>query len=82
MPLFRYEITRGRETKLTEVRKSNPQGWLPDAVRATFPDVATRRHLDLWDIRLKSVSGPQESWRATLRDEPDDLIIHVTKMRR
>jgi hypothetical protein len=82
MPLFRYENTRGRETKTTELRKSNPQGWLPDAVRATFPDVASRRSGDLWDIRLTSIAGENESWRATLRDEPDDLVIRVTKMRR
>ena len=42
MPLFRYHITHGSETKTVELRKSNPQGWLLDAVRATFPEVATR----------------------------------------
>lgn len=43
MPTFRYTLTRGNETRTTSLRKSNPQGWLAGAVRATFPEVAARR---------------------------------------
>ncbi len=28
MPSFSYSLTRGNETKLTMLTKSNPQGWL------------------------------------------------------
>lgn len=78
MPSFSYSVTRGVETKLTVLRKSNPQGWLIDAVRATFPEVAARRGNDIIRLRLKKTEGA-ESWQATLADEPSDLLICVSK---
>lgn len=81
MPLFSYSITHGKETRVTQLRKSNPQGWLLDAVQATFPDVASRRGSDVIRLRLEAVDGAERAWRATLRDEPSDLRIHVTQTR-
>jgi hypothetical protein len=81
MPLFRYHITRGSETKTTELRKSNPQGWLLDAVKATFPDVASRRGGDVMRLRLVAGHGVKQSWHATLQDPPIDLVIQVAQAR-
>ena len=81
MPLFRYHITLGSETKTTELRKSNPQGWLLDAVKATFPDFASRRGGDVMRLRLLAVEGAKQSWHATLRGEPVDLLIQVVQAR-
>lgn len=78
MPSFSYSLTRGKETKLAVLRRSNPQGWLFDAVRATFPDVAARRGDDIIRLRLEKAEGA-ESWRATLADEPSDLVIRVSR---
>jgi len=80
MPNFSYSLTRGNETKLTMLKKSNPQGWLIDAVRATFPEVAARRGNDIIRLRLEKMEGA-ESWRATLTDEPSDLLISVSRTR-
>jgi hypothetical protein len=80
MPSFSYSLTRGNETKLTVLRKSNPQGWLIDAVRATFPDVAARRGNDIIRLRLEKTEGA-ENWLATLADEPSDLVIRVSRTR-
>lgn len=81
MPLFRYHITRGAETKTTELRQSNPQGWVLDAVQATFPDIALRRGGDVIRLRLEVVDGMKKSWRATLADEPANLVIQVDQAR-
>lgn len=81
MPLFRYSITRGSETKTADLRKSNPQGWLLDAVKATFPDVASRRGVDLVRLSLVAVQGAKQSWRATLHDGEVDLLIQVAQAR-
>lgn len=81
MPLFRYSITHGSETKTAELRKSNPQGWLLDAVKATFPDVALRRGVDVMRLRLVAVEGAKQFWRATLHDVPVDLLIQVALAR-
>jgi len=82
MPTFLYTIARGLETKTTELRRSNPQGWLLDAMRATFPDVASRRAGDVMRLRLERVGGLKETWRAVLVDEPSDVSVHVMKLRR
>lgn len=81
MPLFRYHITRGGQTRTTDLRKSNPQGWLLDALVATFPEVASRRGGDVVRLRLEAIEGVKQSWQATLRDEPADLLIQVTEAR-
>jgi len=81
MPTFRYTLTRGNETRTTCLRKSNPQGWTAKAVRATFPEVATRRAGDVCRLRLEVVNGPTRTWRAVLSDDPHDLSIHVTQTR-
>jgi hypothetical protein len=81
MPLFRYSITHGNETKITELRKSNPQGWVLEAVRATFPEVAHRRGGDVMRLRLEAVDGVRQSWRASLHDGPTDLLIKVAEAR-
>lgn len=79
MPTFQYRITRGAETKTTNLKKSNPQGWLVDAVQATFPEVASRRSGDVMRLRLVANGGVRRSWKAILRDEPEDLVIEVTE---
>ena len=79
MPTFQYRITRGAETKTTDLRKSNPQGWLLDAVKATFPEIASRRGGDVMRLRLVANDGEKQSWKATLRDEPEDLVIEVSE---
>ncbi|WP_297513402.1 hypothetical protein [uncultured Caulobacter sp.] len=81
MPLFRYHITCGTETRTIELRKSNPQGWLLDAVTATFPEIASRRAADVMRLRLEAVSGVKQSWRAMLPDERADLMIQVSEAR-
>ncbi len=81
MPTFSYTLTRGSETKTTELRKSNPQGWLLHAVQATFPDVADRRSDDVIRLRLMAVDGLKQTWRAVLADEPSDLSIYVVQTR-
>lgn len=78
MPSFSYSLTRGNETKLTVLRRSNPQGWLYDAVRATFPEVAARRANEINRLRLEKAEGA-ESWQATLVDDPSDLVISVSR---
>ena len=79
MPTFTYTVTFAGETKKTELRKSNPQGWLPDAVRATFPDLAARRAADVRRIRLNKVNGAKQTWDAVLVDEISDVMIQVTQ---
>lgn len=81
MPKFQYRITCGAEIKTTNFRKSNPQGWLFDAVKATFPEVALRRSGDVMRLRLVANCGVRQSWKAILHDEPEDLIIEVTEAR-
>ena len=81
MPTFEYRITCGAETKTTNLRKSNPQGWLLDAVTATFPDVASRRSSDVMRVRLVAISDAKQCWKAILRDEPHDLVIEVSEAR-
>jgi hypothetical protein len=82
VPLFTYTISQDAETRTTQLRKSNPQGWLPQAVIATFPEVASRRAHDIWQIRLEPVEGARQTWRARLHDEPADLVIVVTQTKK
>lgn len=79
MPTFTYTVTFAGETKTTDLRKSNPQGWLPDAVKATFPELAARRAADILRLRLNKVDGARQSWDAVLIDEVSDVLIHVTE---
>jgi hypothetical protein len=81
MPTFTYRVTCGGETRTTELRKSNPQGWLPEAVRATFPDLASRRAGDVLRLRLNAVKGQKQTWHAVLLDEPSEVLIHVVQSR-
>lgn len=78
MPRLSYSVTRGNETKLTVLTKTNPQGWLIDAVRATFHEMAARLGNDIIRLRLEKAEGA-ESWQATLADEHSDLVIRVSK---
>ena len=79
MPLFTYTITRGSEVRAAQLRKSNPQGWLLQAVTATYPDVASRRADDILRLRLQRVKGAHQRWDATLTDSPADLDISVAE---
>jgi len=81
MPTFRYTLVRGNETRTTCLRKSNPQGWLAGAVRATFPEVAARRAGDACCLRLDVVNDLMRTWCAVLSEHPHDLSIHVTQTR-
>jgi hypothetical protein len=78
--LFSYTLTLGSETKTSELRKSNPQGWLLEAVRETFPDVASRRASDVIRLRLEAVQGARQTWTCTLPNEPE-LTIRVTQIK-
>lgn len=77
MPLFCYSLTCADETRTAELRKSNPQGWLLQAVEATYPEIASRRAADIMRLRLKKVGGQKPIWRTRLDDEPHDLHIQV-----
>lgn len=79
MPLFTYTINQGEVTRTFQMRKSNPQGWLPEAVIATFPEMASRLGHDIWRIRLEPVEGAPQTWRASHRDERGHLSIFVTE---
>lgn len=81
MPLFTYTITRGAEVRTAQLRKSNPQGWLLEAVSATFPEVASRRGAAIIRLRLDPGDGPRRTWRAKLVDQPADLAIHVEEIK-
>lgn len=80
MPLFRYTLTYGPDTRTTELRRSNPQGWLPDAVHQTFPDVASHRASDLIRLRLTKIDD-EDAWSAVLSGQPHDLTVQVVKTR-
>lgn len=79
MPTFTYTFTFAGETKKADLRKSNPQGWLPDAVKATFPELAARRAADILRLRLNRVDGARQTWGAVLIDEVSDVLIQVTQ---
>lgn len=81
MPLFNYSITLGGETRTVEMRRSNPQGWLIEAVKAVFPDLATRRAGEIIRLRLEKAEDGGEAWKAVLNDPPDTVLIHVVKMK-
>lgn len=82
MPEFIYTMTRGSETRATTLRRSNPQGWLFDAVREAFPDVCDRRADDLIRLRLQRINRGVEAWRCILPDTPADLVINVVKSKK
>jgi hypothetical protein len=79
MPLFNYKLTYATESKSVELRKSNPQGWLPEAVMAAFPEMATRRREDVLRLRLEKVTGLKQTWQTTLKDGSDELLVYVTQ---
>jgi hypothetical protein len=79
MPLFRYRISVGSTTKIIELRKSNPQGWLSAVVREAFPEVSARRAHDIMRLRLLRIDQ-REAWYARLTDDPDDMLIEVEKL--
>jgi len=81
MPLFSYSLTRGSEARTVQLRKSNPQGWLIEAVRATFPDIAVKRANAIVRLRLEAVAAGSQTWHATLVDEPSNLLIYVVQTR-
>ena len=80
MPLFNYRLTYANETRTTELRKSNPQGWLFQAVEATFPEIASRRAADIQRLPLEKVSGRKQTWLANLGDGPNELVIHIVQV--
>jgi len=82
MSLLTYTMTVGSETRTTELRRSNPQGWLSEAVREAFPEVSARRGTDLIRLRLQRVIGMAEAWQCTLSDTPCDLVIKVVKSKK
>jgi hypothetical protein len=79
--MFIYTITRGAEAKTVALRKSNPQGWLWDAVREAFPEVASSRAIDVMRLRLIKPVEAVEAWHCSLADPEADLVIHVVKSR-
>lgn len=82
MPLFLYTITRGDQSKLVELRKSNPQGWLLSAVSEAFPEVASRVPGVIMRTRLEPIQGATQSWSATLIDGKGDLTILVSQKKK
>jgi hypothetical protein len=80
MPTFRYRLTLGDETKETDLRSSNPQGWLLDAVRATFPEIASNRASELIRVKLQPIEGASEQWHAKLVCGANSLFISVVRI--
>jgi len=80
MPLFSYRLSYANETRTTELRKSNPQGWLLQAVEATFPDVASRHAADIRRLRFEKVTDRKQTWLAKLGDGPNELVIHIVQV--
>jgi hypothetical protein len=74
-------MTRGGQNKTVELRKSNPQGWLLDAVREAFPEVASRMGAEIMRTRLEPSQRIKQSWSATVFDGDMDLFISVTQKR-
>jgi hypothetical protein len=81
LPLFVYTMTRGGQSKTVELRKGNPQGWLLDAVREAFPEVASRLPGEIMRTRLVPTQGVKQSWSAILLDGALDLSISVAQKR-
>ncbi len=81
MPLFRFNVTRAGETRTTDLRKSNPQGWLIEAVKATYPEIASRRIDTIIRLKLQKPDPKREVWQAILADAPHDLEIEVVKIK-
>lgn len=81
MPLFRYSLTLGGETKTIELRKSNPQGWLSQAVRSTYPEIESRRPGEIMRLRLTEDATVNETWHATFCDGSQNLNIKVAKIK-
>jgi hypothetical protein len=81
MPLFRYSLTLGSETKTIELRKSNPQGWLWEAVRSAYPEIESRRPGEIMRLRLTKDATAKQTWHATFVDGPRHLHIQVVQIR-
>ncbi|MDI7774129.1 hypothetical protein [Asticcacaulis sp. EMRT-3] len=69
------------DTRIVELRKSNPQGWLFEAVKDTYPDIASRRAGDIIRLRLERMDGRNEAWEAVLSEEFHELVIDVVKLK-
>lgn len=82
MPLFLYTLTRGDQTKLVEMRKGNPQGWLLQVVHEAFPEMAARVPGTIMRTRLVPTPGVKQSWSATVLDEVMNLSIQVIQKKR
>jgi hypothetical protein len=82
VPTFTYTFTHCGETRTTQLRKSNPQGWLLQAVTAAFPEVASRRADEIIRLRLEPEEEARQTWSAILNDAPGELVIRVTESRR
>lgn len=82
MPLFRYTLTLGNETKTVELRKSNPQGWLFEAVRSSYPEIESRRPGDIMRLRRMKDPSAKQTWHAIFADSPQDLHIQVIQLKR
>lgn len=78
MPLFRYMITLGDETRVSELSKSNPQGWLADAVIAAFPKFGADRTAEIMRLRLERHDASKTTWYASF----DQLHIEVRQVNR
>ena len=81
MPLFRYSLELGSETKTFELRKSNPQGWLWEAVRSAYPEIESSRRGDVMRLRLTKDATAKRKWHATFADDLQDLNIQVVQIR-
>ncbi|MGN6775914.1 hypothetical protein [Rhizobium sp.] len=82
VPLFRYTLKLGNETKTVELRKSNPQGWLFEAVRSSYPEIFSRRADDIMRLGLEKDVQAKQAWHAICADSPHDLHIHVMQLKR
>ncbi len=80
MPIFSYQITYKNCAKTVELKKSNPQGWLPEAISACLPEIAALRANDIQRLRLERVQDAKEKWVASLHHKTELLSIEVTKI--
>jgi len=80
LPSFKYVFTCANETKVVELRKSNPQGWLFEAFGEAYPELASRRKSEIMRIRLEKIAGERQSWQAEFHDEPQLVQIKVKQV--
>ena len=82
MPLYTYVISHGGRSETCQLRKSNPQGWLLQAVSTAFPSVAKSFGAEVMRVRLEPVPGLTRVWRGDVELANSNLVISVSETRK